>query len=67
MPRRSWWVGMAMTSRSSMAIRPDVGSVIRLIIRSVVVLPQPEVPTRTVIVPEGISNERSPTATVPSG
>ena len=35
--------------------------------RSVVVLPQPEEPSSTVISPPGISIVRFPTATVPSG
>ena len=34
---------------------PDVGSIIRLIIRSAVVLPLPEEPTKTVSLPSGIS------------
>jgi hypothetical protein len=38
-----------------------------LIIRSVVVLPQPELPSSTVISPLAISIVRLPTATVPSG
>ncbi len=50
-----------------MRIVPEVGSIIRLIIRSEVVLPQPDGPTSTVIAPSGIVRERLPTATVPSG
>ena len=50
-----------------MVIAPSVGSTIRLIIRSVVVLPQPDDPTRTVISPVGISIDRRSTAIVPSG
>ncbi len=46
---------------------PPVGSIRRLIIRSVVVFPQPEEPSSTVISPLGISRLRLPTATVPSG
>ena len=46
---------------------PSVGSTIRLIMRRVVVLPQPEGPTRTVIERSGISSESRSTATVPSG
>jgi hypothetical protein len=38
-----------------------------LIIRSVVVFPQPDEPSSTVISLLAISSERSPTATVPSG
>ncbi len=58
-----------MSSRllPSSSISPLVGSIRRLIIRSVVVLPQPEEPSRTVISPVGISRSRLPTATVPSG
>ena len=40
---------MVPVSWSSSQIVPEVGSIIRLTIRSVVVLPQPEGPTRTVI------------------
>lgn len=47
-------------------MRPDVGSIIRLTIRSVVVLPQPEGPTSTVIRPCGTVRLSSSTATVPS-
>ena len=47
-------------------MRPAVGSSIRLTIRSVVVLPQPDGPTTTVILPEGTVNVRSETAVVPS-
>ena len=42
-------------SRSSSQIRPQVGSIIRLIIRRQVVLPQPDGPTNTVIWPDGAS------------
>ena len=48
-------------------IRPEVGSIIRLTIRSEVVLPQPEGPTRTVICPDGATRSSPSTATVPSG
>ena len=47
-------------------IRPLVGSSIRLTIRSVVVLPQPDGPTITVILPDGTVRLRSSTAVVPS-
>ena len=40
---------MLAVSVSSSQIVPSVGSIIRLIIRSDVVLPQPDGPTRTVI------------------
>ncbi|GGW64441.1 hypothetical protein GCM10010503_47040 [Streptomyces lucensis JCM 4490] len=46
---------------------PSLGSTIRLIIRRVVVLPQPEGPTRTVIARSGMSSDNRSTATVPSG
>jgi hypothetical protein len=49
-----------------MLIVPEVGSIIRLIIRREVVFPHPDGPTSTVIWPEGISSVRSSTATVPS-
>ena len=58
---------MLAVSVSSSQIVPDVGSIIRLIIRSEVVLPQPEGPTSTVILPDGASRSSSFTATVPSG
>src|SRR5262245_26906226 len=66
MPRRSVGGSLPVMSLPSMAIVPLVGSTIRLIIRSVVVLPHPDGPTRTVICPVGISRSRSSTATVPS-
>ncbi len=40
---------------------------VRLIIRRLVVLPQPDGPTNTVICPVGSSSDRSSTATVPPG
>src|SRR6266542_856995 len=43
---------------------PEVGSIRRLIIRMVVVLPQPEGPTRTTVWPSGTSSERSFTASL---
>ena len=46
---------------------PEVGSTIRLIIRSEVVLPQPDGPTSTVICPDGATRSRPSTAVVPSG
>src|SRR3954453_18843578 len=54
-------------SSPSMVIVPDDGSTRRLIIRMVVVLPQPDGPTRTAISPSPTSSESSCTATVPSG
>ena len=67
MPRRSSALSKLPVSLSSSQIRPEVGSIIRLIIRSDVVLPQPEGPTKTVIWPEGASRSSDSTATVPSG
>src|SRR5437879_8723005 len=49
-------------SRPSMVIAPDVGSMSRLIIRMVVVLPQPDGPTNTTISPAGMVVEKSSTA-----
>src|SRR5437762_9434144 len=51
-----------MTSLPSTRIVPEDGSIRRLIIRMVVVLPQPDGPTRTTVSPPPISSERSPTA-----
>src|SRR4051812_4071707 len=45
-----------------MVIRPDVGWTRRLIIRIVVVLPQPDGPTKTTILPAGTTMEKSSTA-----
>ena len=56
-----------VVSLPSISTAPPVGSIIRLIIRSEVVLPQPDGPTNTVILPVGISIVRSSTAGVPSG
>src|SRR4051794_2449480 len=54
-------------SSSSTRIFPDVGSMRRLIMRRIVVLPQPEGPTSTHTSPVGTSKERSSTATSPPG
>src|SRR5918996_3309453 len=51
-----------MTSSPPIVIRPAVGSMSRLIIFIVVVLPHPDGPTRTTVSPLPISRERSPTA-----
>jgi hypothetical protein len=67
MLRRSSTGFSLITSSPSISIVPLVGSTIRLIIRRIVVLPLPEEPTRTVIVRDGITKEKSSTATVPSG
>ena len=62
MPRRSSCTGTERTSTPPTSMRPPVGSSSRLIIRSVVVLPQPDGPTRATSSPSGTSRERSPTA-----
>src|ERR1019366_10646664 len=67
MPRRSSVGDVLEWSRSSIQIRPLVGSIIRLIIRRLVVLPHPDGPTRTVILPDGAVKLRLSTAAVPSG
>ncbi len=67
MLRRSLTLFCVVMSSPSMLIRPDVGSIIRLIIRSNVVLPQPEEPTKTVVWCDGSTRLKSSTATVPSG
>src|SRR5450755_1271037 len=67
MPRRSSVGEVVEWSRSSIQIRPLVGSIMRLIMRRLVVLPQPEGPTKTVILPDGAVRLRSSTAIVPSG
>src|SRR5437763_14890623 len=48
-------------------MRPLVGSMSRFTIFKVVVFPQPDGPTRTLISPSGTSTVRSVTAMVPSG
>src|SRR5690606_25585712 len=53
---------MPVTSSPSMTILPLLGSIRRLIIFSVVVLPQPEGPTNITMEPAGISRVRPPTA-----
>src|SRR4051812_36624138 len=67
MPRRRVAGATRAVSWSSSQIFPLVGSIIRLIIRSDVVLPQPDGPTKTVIWPVGATRSRLSTATVPSG
>src|SRR5918998_5923573 len=51
-----------VTSSPCKKILPEVGSMMRLIIFIVVVLPHPDGPTKTTISPSGISIERSSTA-----
>src|SRR6202042_399229 len=67
MPRRSVDGFDCWMSRPSSRIRPLVGSISRLIMRSVVVFPHPLGPTRTMVWPSGISRSRRSTATVPPG
>ena len=67
MLRRSCTLSCVATSSPSIRICPEVGSTIRLIIRSSVVLPHPEEPTNTVVLCEGRTKLKSSTATVPSG
>lgn len=49
-----------------MLMVPDVGSIIRLIMRSAVVLPLPEDPTKTVSLPVGTVRLSRSAAAVPS-
>ena len=51
MPRRRLEASILAVSWPSTVIRPEVGVIIRLTMRSEVVLPQPEGPTSTVICP----------------
>src|ERR1041384_3807769 len=67
MPSRSLTGSTLVTSSPLTVSVPEVGSIIRLIIRIDVVLPQPDGPTNTVSVPSGTSRLRLSTATVPSG
>ncbi len=67
MPRRSLTGSTLVTSSPLTVSVPEVGSIIRLIIRIEVVLPQPDGPTNAASVPSGTSSVRSSTATVPSG
>src|SRR5829696_2436821 len=67
MPSRSFTGSTLVTSLPSTVSVPEVGSIIRLIIRIDVVFPQPDGPTNTVSVPFGTSSVRLSTATVPSG
>ena len=67
MLRRSCTLSWLATSTPSIRTCPEVGSTIRLIIRSSVVLPQPDEPTNTVVWWDGSTKLKSSTATVPSG
>src|SRR5579875_3187964 len=66
MPSRSFTGLTVDTSAPSTITVPEVGSIIRLIIRIDVVLPQPDGPTKTVSAPRGTSRVRLSTATVAS-
>src|SRR5664279_1414790 len=67
MPRRSSAGAALEWSLSLIQMRPLVGSIMRLIMRRLVVLPHPDGPTKTVILPDGAVRLRSSTAIVPSG
>src|SRR4051794_38717822 len=54
MRRRRWTSLSLVTSSPPISMVPEVGSIIRLIIRIVVVLPHPDGPTNTTISPAGI-------------
>lgn len=60
--RRSFTGSMSVTSSSSIRIRPEVGSISRLIIFSVVDFPQPDGPTKITVSPALISIETFSTA-----
>ena len=62
MPRRSVATGVSVTSLPSISMRPEVGSISRLIMRRVVVLPQPDGPMRATIDPLATSRLSPPTA-----
>ncbi len=66
MPRRSFTGSTVDTSAPSTVTVPEVGSIIRLITRSAVVLPQPEEPAKTVSGPLETSRLKWSTATAPS-
>src|SRR5688572_20906294 len=64
MERRSVTSSMPEVSRPSMEMVPEVGGIRRLIIFMVVVLPQPDGPSRTQTAPEGTSMSTASTAVV---
>ena len=66
MPSRNFTGSTLVTSSPLTVSVPEVGSIIRLIIRMEVVLPHPDGPTKAASVPSGMSRVRSSTATVPS-
>src|SRR5215472_9000677 len=57
----------SLTTRSPTTIRPPVACSSPAIMRSTVVLPHPDGPTRTISLPSGMTRLMSFTATVPSG
>ncbi len=59
---RAWSGSACVTSSPSRWMRPEVGSMRRLTISSVVVFPQPEGPTKITISPSGMSSVSSGTA-----
>src|SRR6218665_57338 len=67
MLRRSFTGSPPSTRLPSISTSPDVGSTMRLIMRSRVVLPQPDEPTKTVVLRDGSTRLKSFTARVPSG
>src|SRR5690242_993517 len=66
MPIARLWAGSAVTSRSPNQIRPEEGTTKPASIRSSVVLPQPEGPSRVKKRPDGISRSRSRKSACPS-
>ena len=67
MPRRSSTGSTPAMSAPPTVMVPEVGLIIRLIIRMEVVLPQPDGPTNTVNEPDSIARFSWETACVPSG
>ena len=59
--------GIALTTWSPIRTSPSLISSRPATIRSAVVLPQPDGPTKTISSPSAISSDSSCTATVPSG
>ena len=66
MPRRSCTGFRCWIGSPSIVISPLVGSIRRLIMRSSVVLPHPDDPTKTVVLCAGSTRLKSSTAVVPS-
>ena len=65
MPRRSATGSSARTSTPSMNTAPPVGSINRLIVRSSVLLPEPDGPSNTANSPPAIVESTSRTAAGP--